>query len=220
MKVRLTTILLAVLLVGAAAMTQGQTQSQGQAQPQGTPAPPAAPPTKVGIMNVRVAIVNTAEGKQASAQLQSQFAPRQTELDNLRKQMDDAQKKAQLATITDEEKNRLARQYDAWSRAFDRKRQELQEDAQFAENEIADAIGRKMITIVDRYARENGYAVVLDVSAQTQPVVYASNQVDITQDIIRLYDQANPVTAATPVRPAAQPGQTRPPAQPTKPPQR
>ena len=44
-------------------------------------------------MNVRNAIVATAEGKQAQAQLQSQFAPKQNELQTLQKQIEDLQRK-------------------------------------------------------------------------------------------------------------------------------
>lgn len=209
MNVKLATTALAALLAAPAAFSQGTT---------GGAAAPAAAPTRVGVISVRQAIVTTAEGKQASAELQSQFAPRQTELQNLGKQIQDAQAKAQQQTTPDDERARLARQVDAWTRSYQRKQQELQEDVQAAENEVADRIGRKMVDVVDRYARENGFAVVIDVSAQSTPVVYAATGIDITQDIIRLYDAANPVRAAQqPARPATQPGQTRPPAQ--KPPQ-
>src|SRR5580704_15317999 len=44
---------------------------------------------KIGVINVRQAIVTTAEGKQASAELQTQFAPRQNELEALNKQVND-----------------------------------------------------------------------------------------------------------------------------------
>ena len=43
-----------------------------------------AAPTKVGVINMQAAITGTAEGKQAVAELQSQFAPRQTELQTCR----------------------------------------------------------------------------------------------------------------------------------------
>ena len=43
----------------------------------------APAPAKVGTINMQVAITGTAEGKQAAAELQSQFEPRQTELTNL-----------------------------------------------------------------------------------------------------------------------------------------
>jgi hypothetical protein len=37
--------------------------------------------------------------------------------------------------------------------------------------------------------------VIFDTSAQNTPVVYAANQIDVTQEIIRLYDQNYPVKA-------------------------
>jgi outer membrane protein len=75
-----------------------------------------------------------------------------------------------------------------------------------------------MVDVLDRYARENGYSVVLDSSAQSTPILYASTQIDVTQDIVRLYDQAYPVkaaAAATQPKPAAAkpvPATTQPPA--------
>src|SRR5438874_13145243 len=54
------------------------------------PAPAAsAAPGKVGVTNIRAAIVSTAEGKQTKVELQSKFAPRQTEIENMNKQMND-----------------------------------------------------------------------------------------------------------------------------------
>jgi hypothetical protein len=46
------------------------------------------------------------------------------------------------------------------------------------------------------YSREHGYVIVLDISAQGTPVVYSSSEIDISNDIVRLYDQAYPVKAA------------------------
>ncbi len=209
MNVKLATTALAALLAAPAAFSQGAT---------GGAAAPAAAPSRIAALSVRQAIVTTAEGKQASAELQSQFAPRQTELENIRKQVADLQAKGQAQTTPDDQRAQISRQIDVLSRAFQRKQQELQEDVQAAEAEVADRIGRKMLEIVDRYSRENGYAMVIDVSAQGSPVIQWSPTVDITQDIVRLYDAANPVRAAQqPPRPAAQPGQTRPPT--PKPPQ-
>ena len=77
-----------------------------------------------------------------------------------------------------------------------------------AQGEVVDRIGRKIVDVLDRYSRENGYSVVLDSSAQNTPILYASNQIDMTQDIIRLYDQAYPVKAAA--APAAKPATPKP----------
>jgi outer membrane protein len=67
-----------------------------------------------------------------------------------------------------------------------------------------DRIGRKMIDILDKYSKENGYSIILDTSAQNTPVIYAANTIDVTQDIIKLYDQSYPVKgSASAAKPAA-----------------
>ena len=158
----------------------------------------SAPPTKIAVMNVRNAIVATAEGKQAQAQLQSQFAPKQNELQGVQKQIEDLQRKMTdgARTLSDDEKAKLQREGEMLSRRMQRGNDDLNEELNAAQGEVVDTIGRKMLEVLDRYSRENGYTVVLDTSAQGSPVVYGSSTSDITQDIVRLYDQAYPVKAA------------------------
>jgi len=155
-------------------------------------------PLKIAVLNVRQAIVTTAEGKQASAQLQSQFAPQQTDLQNMQKQIQDLQSRLAngARTLSEDEQGRIQRQGDLLTRQFQRKQDDLNEAVNAAQSDIIDNIGRKMLDVLDRYSRENGYAVVLDSSAQGSPVVYGSSQIDITAEIIKLYDQAYPVKAS------------------------
>jgi outer membrane protein len=171
---------------------------------------------KVGILNVRQAIVTTAEGKQASAQLQTQFAAQQNDLQNVQKQMQDLQNRLSngARTLSDDEQSRLQRQGELLSRQFQRKQDDLNEAVNAAQSDIIDNIGKKMLDVLDRYSRENGYSIVLDTSAQGSPVVYGSSQIDVTQEIIRLYDQAYPVKggAAAPSGAAAPAGQPKTPA--------
>ena len=168
---------------------------------------------KVGVINIRQAIVTTAEGKLASAELQSQFASRQNEIENLNKQISDLQQRLQAGAnkLSQEEEARLRQEGQRRAQRLDRMNTEYQEDVNAAQADVIDRIGRKMVDVLDRYARENGYSVVLDSSAQSTPILYASTQIDLTQDIIRLYDQAYPVkaAAAAPAKPAAaKPAQT------------
>jgi len=170
----------------------------------------AAAPSKIAVMNVRNAIVATAEGKQAQAQLQSQFAPKQSELQNLQKQIEDLQRRMSegARTLSDDEKAKLQREGELMSRRLQRGNDDLNEELNAAQGEIVDGIGRKMLEVLDRYSRENGFTAVLDTSAQGSPVIYGSSQADITQEIVRLYDQAYPVkggAAAAPAAPKAAP---------------
>ena len=174
-----------------------------------SPAASPAAPGKVGVINIRGAIGTTAEGKQAQAELQSQFAPRQTEIENMNKQINDLRQRlaACEGKCSQDEIQRLTAQGQRLTTQFDRKNNELQEDSNAALGDVIDRIGRKMVDVLDRYARENGYTVVLDSSAQNTPILFSSPQIDVTQDIVRLYDQAYPVKGAAPgqQKPAAKP---------------
>jgi len=196
MKIRAAVPVLAALMMTPLAWAQG-----GGATP--------SAPMKVGVINIQAAITSTAEGKQAAAELQSQFAPRTTELENLRKQIEDLQTRLRTGqtTLSDEEKARLSREGDQLTRSFQRKQQDFQDDTNEAQQEVVNRIGRKLIGVLDKYSKDNGYSVILDTSSQQTPVLYASNQIDVTQEIIRLYDQNYPVKAAAtaPARPATAP---------------
>ena len=73
---------------------------------------------KFGVINVQAAVQSTGEGKQAGAELQSQFAPRQTELQNMQKQIEDLQRKMNegARTLSDEEKAKMQREGELLSR--------------------------------------------------------------------------------------------------------
>jgi len=168
---------------------------------------------KFAVVNVRQAIVTTAEGKLASGELQTQFAARQNELEGLNKQINDLRQRLSSGqnTLSDEEKVRLTNQGQRLTQQLDRKNNELQEDLNAAQGEIVDRIGRKMMDVLERYARENNITAVFDSSAQNSPILFASTSVDITQDIIKLYDQAYPSkTGAAASAPASKPAATTP----------
>jgi len=172
---------------------------------------------KIAVINVRQAIVTTGEGKLASQELQTQFSARQNELESLNKQINDLRQRlsAGQTTLSDEEKMRLTQQGQHLTAQLDRKNNEMQEDVNAAQADVVDRIGRKMIDVLDRYARENGIIAVFDSSAQNSPILFASTNIDVTQEIIKLYDQAYPVKSGA-TAPASKPAGTQP--KPTTPP--
>lgn len=200
MKIRFltSTFALAALAMAPAAFAQTSGSSTRTAAD-----PPAS--SRVAVLNVRQAIGMTAEGKAASADMSTRFQPQQTELENIQKQAEDIQQ--QLArgerTLSDDEKQKKNTQLQLLQRRFSRLQDDLNEQAQAASSEAMDTIGRKMFDVLDKYARENGFAAVIDSSQST--VVYVSPQVDITNEIVKLYDTAYPSKAGA-AAPPKQPG--------------
>ena len=160
-------------------------------------------PTKVGTISMQAVVINSAEGKQSASALEAQFAPRSAELQNLQRQIEDLQKRAQSGMLSDTERAKLQADGERLTRTFQRKQQYFQNDVNAAQQELGSTIGRKMLEIINKYAKDNGYAVILDTSSQTTPVVYTASSVELTQEISRLYDQAHPAKAAA--APATQP---------------
>jgi len=174
---------------------------------------PSAATGKIAVISLQGAIAGTEEGKQASKELQAQFAPRQAEIANLGKQIQALQQRLQAGqtTLSDEEKAHLTREINELTRKGQREQQDLSDDGNEAQQEAINNIGQKMLAILDKFAKQNGYGIILDngSSAQSAPVVlYSANQVDVTQQIIKLYDAAYPVKAAAPA--ATHPGAAKP----------
>ena len=74
------------------------------------------------------------------------------------------------------------------------------------QRKLLDELSGKMMQTIDKYAQANGFSLILDVSNPNTPVLYASNTVDITKEIIDLYDKAAPTgPASSAPKPAAAP---------------
>ncbi|HEV2178218.1 MAG TPA: OmpH family outer membrane protein [Terriglobia bacterium] len=163
---------------------------------------------KIGVINIQQAIAGTAEGKKALAALDVKYAPKR---DKLQKDQADIsaiqdQLQKQAATLSDDERERLTRELSDKQRLFKREQEDDQADFQADSQDAVQRIGQRMVKVIDDYAAQNGFAVVLDPVAVQMPVYYVGKGVDITDPIVKLYDQANPATGA----PAAKPAATKP----------
>lgn len=178
----------------------------------------APAPSKVGTISLQAAIVNTAEGKQASAELQTQFAARSTELQNLQKQIKDIQAKLQSRqqVLSEGESGRLRSEAERLTGTLQRKQQYFQEDLNAAQQDMMNNIGPKLADVLSKYSKENGYSVILDTSSQQTPVVYGAPQVDVTEEITKLYDQSHPAKSTPTTTPKPTPPKSTTP-RPTKP---
>jgi outer membrane protein len=185
----------------------------------------ATTPAKVAIIHVQNAILSTKDGQKAAGDLQVTFAPRKAELEKKQQEISALQDqlKKGSTTMSEDARTKLMRDSDALTTKLNRDTQDAQTDLDEAQGKLMQELGNKMMAIVEKYATQNGYALVLDVSNPQTPVLWAASSVDITNDIVKLYDQANPGggtgSAAKPAappaaRPAAPAPQTKTPPSP------
>jgi len=166
----------------------------------------AQAPTKIAVIQIQGALVATKEGQKAAAELESKMAPRKKELESKQSEIKDLQDRLQKGgnTLSDSAKEDLTRNIDQKTKSYNRQIEDAQAELEAEQQKVLSQLGQKMMQIIDKYAQTNGYAIVLDVSNQNTPVLYASNTVDITKDIVEMYDKTNAVASAAPApKPAA-----------------
>ncbi len=182
------------------------------------------PAPKVGVISVQGAIIGTKDGQKASQELTTKFQPKQKDIQTrqaeLAQMQDQYQKSGNL--MSDDKRNQLARDIDEKKKRLERDVQDAQDELNAEQQRVLQSLGQRMMAVIEKYAKDNGYSMILDVSNPNTPVLYASSGIDITQDIISLYDKtstnggpaAKPGASATPpaggaaVTPRAAPGTT------------
>ena len=217
MKKNLATVL---CITACAAFAQAQTANTRPSPPAATlpPAGNVALPTKVAVIDIQVAIMNTKEGAAAGSAVQAKYQPKKDDFDKRQRDIQSIQDqlKKGSATMSDDAKSKLERDMDGKTKALQRDTQETSDDYEQEMGKVFNEIGGKMMQIIEQYSYQNGYAVVIDASNHQQStVLWAAPSSNITADIIKLYDQAHPAAsvpagAAKPTAPAAPPKQAPP----------
>ncbi len=164
-----------------------------------------ATPTKVGVIQIQSALVATKDGQKAAKELEDKMAPRKKELDGKQSEIRDLQERLAKGgnTLSESAKEELTRNIDTKTKSFNRQVEDAQAELENQQRQVLNQLGQKMMQVIDKYAQANGFSIILDVSTQNTPVLYASNTVDVTKDIIDLYDKTNFAASAAPAAPAA-----------------
>jgi outer membrane protein len=160
--------------------------------------------SKIAVINIQGAIVSTQDGKRAAADLEAKFAPKRKEVDARQAEINGLKAELQKGenTMSEQSKQELIRKIDSESKSLQRDMEDDQSDLQQAQQEAVQKIAQKMTVVISEYAKANGFVLVLDDSSPQTPILFASNTIDITKDIIDLYDK-NSGPASAPAQPPA-----------------
>lgn len=164
----------------------------------GTTAPAgSANATHIGVINIQGAIVNTNEGKRDFEALTKKFEPTQAKLKSLNDDIENDKKQlqAQQDKLNDDERNKRVRDIETKQKSLQRQLDDAQTDFQAQQSELGNRIANKMIEIIDKYAKANNLAMIIDVSGQQSPVLWAAEQVNITPAIVDAYNTASGIAA-------------------------
>lgn len=188
-----TFVLIACLSSGLALSAHAQTPAAGTR----TAAGDTAETAKVGVIAFQVAVAQTNEGQRDFADLQKKFDPRRQQLKSESDEIDTLTKQlqAQASTLSDVEQQARARTIDEKKKKLDRDTQDAQSDFQQAMQDMYNSLASKVYDVMEAYAKLKGFTLVLDISQQQSPVLYASDGTNITKDVIDAYNTKSGIPA-------------------------
>ncbi len=147
---------------------------------------------KLATINMNAALAGTQDGHKAISDLNTKRAGKSKEFEQ--KQNDILALQDQLSkganTLSEAAKNALYASISARKKTVQREMEDAQADLEADEQKILQELGAKILAVVQRYAHDNRYSMVVDVSTSAGPVLYASADTDITKDVIDLYDKS------------------------------
>jgi len=143
---------------------------------------------KVGVINMQKAVLETAEIKKASAEMQAKFKPRTDQLEGLQKELNEIQTKLQNPQTPAAQQADLQGQGTLKQRQAQRIQEDLQAEVERDRNEILQRAAQRMGDVVKKMAEEKGLDVVMD-SSNT---VFFKPALEVTEEAIAAFDKAYP----------------------------
>jgi outer membrane protein len=205
------------MVLSAAAQTPAAPAEPSAPASSATAAPAAhAGPAKIAVIAFQVAVAQTNEGQRNFADLQKKFDPKRQQLKALSDEIDSETKDLQTkgATLTDADRASRSKDIDTKKKQLDRDAEDARNDFQQQMQDVYQTLASKVYDVMQSYAEKEGYTLVLDISEQQSPVLFASNGSNITKQVIDAYN----VKSGVPAPPPQAQGDAPQPAAPASPP--
>jgi outer membrane protein len=189
----------ALLTTATGSVSQAQTPPAQQPPPGQKPAAQAAPApvpppkpfpvgAKVAVVDLQRIAVESAEGKSATAKIQSLNQRKVAELNDRNKALQAAQQKLVAgALLTDAAKAQIQKEIDRLNLDIQRFTQDAQAEVQELQQQVQVDFQRKLMPIIELVAVDKGVQIVF---ANDTGLVWAEGALDLTSEVIRRFDGA------------------------------
>ena len=153
-----------------------------------TAAAPAQAPVRVGFVDIQRVLARSSAGVAAREQLEKEKAAMQRQVDSQRgdieKLRDELEKKGQLLSVDArrEKQEQLERKVRDARRLVD----DLQGTLQKKEEALLAKVLQDVSGLIQKVSKDRGYGLVLE--RQRSSILYATPESDLTDDVLRAYD--------------------------------
>ena len=178
-----------VLALGGTAVVRAQA-------PPPAPAPAAGGPVsglqRVAFIDVQRVLARSAAGVAAREQLEREKATMQKEMDakrvELEKMREELEKKGAL--LTADVRRDKQEQFERKRRDAARLADDFQKELERKESQLLQKVLAEVSGIIEKMGKDRGYYLIVE--KRGAGVIYASNDADLTDEVIRAYDREAP----------------------------
>jgi outer membrane protein len=147
---------------------------------------------KIGFVDIQKIISNVKQGQSVMKSLEKSFNDRKSKLkkseDAIKKDQEDFAK--QSAVMNDAARVKKEREIQQEIFELQNKTMEAQKEINEMERDLKKPIIDRVKAIIEEVSKKAGVAMTVEVS--TSPIVYAESKTDLTDEVIKLYDERNP----------------------------
>jgi len=141
---------------------------------------------KVGVVNIALLLEKAPQAKAASLTLEREFAPQQTELTTLAKEMDKKQKDYQRnkLVLSETQRQSAQREIGLLSRDIQRKKNDIQELVNIRRNEELASLQGIVNKGIKEIGKQDGFDLIL-----YEGIAYTNDRIDVTQKVLNFLDE-------------------------------
>jgi outer membrane protein len=143
---------------------------------------------KIGLVNLQKALDESSAGKVAVENMRKVFEAKQKVIENKKADLKQKQQElnSQSSLLSEEAKKEKLTLYQQEMKELQRLVQDSNEELKRKENELVGKIARELRDVVKKLGKELGYDLILEY--QESGVLYKSETVDLTHQVIERYD--------------------------------
>ncbi len=182
------------------------------AQTAAAPAPATVAVPKIGVINVERLVQESALGKEAFNRVKKLNDQKKEEADKLSKELRDMEQKLadQGQALAEDKRDALQKSYQEKAIAFKRFQDDANRDLEAAQKKELGELERRVFPVINQVGKEKGFTLVFN--KFQSGLVFADDSVDITDEVLKVFNTTVSMPAAKPaegapkaVTPAAKP---------------
>ena len=146
---------------------------------------------KIGYIDLQSVIQNSKAGKAAKVSFESEFKKKRLIIENKAKVLAQEEQDfiSQSPLMDDDAKKRRAEDINRKKKELTRLRDDFREELQKKDFELTQKILKELESVIKTIGSKEGYSLIVEKTESG--VIYGNDSVDITQKVIKAYDQNN-----------------------------